>query len=245
VVALKAAALAGCGAFVAGTVTGWFVIHKESILVTSTDQPVVLRLVSGIFVLTVAAGTAGYATARWWHARTIPSKGRVGATGLGLLIAFVVAGAVVATLQPWSFPSANVVVVSPLIVGVNLAQHQVAGGLMVYGKDNSAVAYLRTTRGKWVEAAIPQSAEAAVYQEIPVSAGATYTQGEIARAIGGRQEGALWRRTERLWFVVGVMGSWTAALAVAQRRRWRNAPWPASVGNDTVQAIARALARLG
>lgn len=148
VVALKATALAGCGAFATGVASGWFVLHKESILVTSTDQRVVLTLVSGVFALTVGAGTAGYATARWWHARTIPSKGRVGASGLGLLLALVVAGAVVATLQPWSFPSANVAVASPLVVGLDLAQHQVSGGLMVYGKDNTVVVYLRTTRGE-------------------------------------------------------------------------------------------------
>ena len=158
VVALKAAALAGWGAFVGGAAAGWFVLHTMPSLVTSTDQPVVLSLVGGVFALTVATGTAGYAAARWWHARTIASQGRVRATGIGLVLALVVAGGAVGALQPWSFPSAHVVVASPLVVGEYLAQHQVTGGVMVYGKDNTAVVYLHTTQGKWIEAAIPPSA---------------------------------------------------------------------------------------
>ena len=243
VVALKAAALAGGGAFVAGAAVGWFVLHTMPSLVTSTDQRVVFSLVGGVFALTVATGTAGYATARWWHARTIPSKGRVRATGVGLVLALVVAGGAVAALQPWSFPPAHVVVVSPLVVGEYLAQHEVTGGLMVYGEDNTAVAYLHTTLGKWIEAAIPPSAIATVYQEIPVSPRVTYTQGGIARGIGGGQQDALRNGTEWLWLMVGVMGAWTVACAVAQRRRWRHAPWPAPVTDDTLQAIERAHVR--
>ncbi len=238
-VALKLGALAGFGAFVAGAVVGWFVLHTMPILVTSTDQRVVLSLVGGVFALTVAAGTAGYVTARWWHARTISSKGRVRATGVGLVLALVGAGGVAATLQPWSFPSANVVVVSPLVAGAYLAQHRVTGGLIVYSKDSTAVAYLHTTRGRWIEAAIPQSAEAAVYDEIPVSAGITYTQGAIAREIGGGQRAALRNGTEWLWLMVGFLGVWTAVGTVAQRRRWRDAPWLAPITSDTLQAIAR------
>jgi len=221
------------------------VLHTMPSLVTSTDQPVVLSLVGGVFALTVATGTAGYATARWWHARTIPCKGRVRAVGVGLVLALLGAGGAVAALQPWSFPSARVVVVSPLVVGEYLAQHQVAGGLMVYGKDNTAVAYLHTSQGRWIEAAIPPSAIATVYQEIPISPHVTYTQGRVAREIGGGQQDALRNDTEWLWLIIGVMGAWAVACAVAQRLRWRNAPWPAPVTDDTLRAIERAHARLG
>src|ERR1700680_4371890 len=85
VVALEASALAGCGAFAAGVASGWFVLHKMPTLVTSSDQRVVLTLVGGVFALTVTAGMAGYVTARWRHARTIPFLGRIGATGSGFL----------------------------------------------------------------------------------------------------------------------------------------------------------------
>ena len=135
--------------------------------------------------------------------------------------------------------------VSPLVAGAYLAQHHVTGGLIVYSKDSTAVAYLHTTPGRWIEAAIPQSAEAAVYNEIPISADITYTQGTIAREIGGGQQAALRNGTEWLWLMVGVLGVWTAVGAVAQRRRWRDAPWLAPITSDTLQAIARAHARLG
>ena len=233
---------AGCGAFVAGAAVGWFVLHQMPTLVTLSDQGVVLSLVVGVFVLTLAAGTAGYATARWWHARSIPSRGRVRALGVGLLLVVAAAGGVMATLQPWRFPSADVLVVSPLAAGEYLAQHQVVGGLIVYQND-APVAYLRTALGTWVEAAISRSAVLAVDQGIPASPG--YTTEGIAREIGDGQPGALRTGTEWLWLLVGVMGAWTAALAVVQRRRWRQAPWPAPVASDTLRAMARASAGLG
>ena len=180
VVALEASALAGCAAFVAGVASGWLVLRTVPTLVTSSDQRVVLTLVGGVFALTVIAGTAGYATARWRHARTIPSRGRVGARGPGLLVALLGAGGVLLTVQPWHFPPTNVVSVSALRVGEYLALHQVVGGAVLFGKGNTPVAYLHTTGGSWVEATLPQSAVAAVVDEIGVSPDMTYTRGDVA-----------------------------------------------------------------
>jgi len=239
---MKAAGLAGCGAFMAGAAVGWLVLNQMPTLVTVTDQRVVLTLVGGLFVLTAIAGTAGYATARWWHARSIPSRGRVRATAVGTLVALVAAGGVVASVQPWCFPSAHVLVVSPLAAGEFLAQHQVVGGLVVSSND-APVAYLRTAMGTWIEAAISRSAVMAVDQAIPAASG--YTPESIAREVGDGQQGALRTGTEWLWLVVGVMGAWAAALAVVQRRRWRQAPWPAPVASDTLRAMARAYSGLG
>lgn len=243
--ALEAAALAGSGAFVAGVIGGWFVLHRIPTLVTSSDQRVVLTLVGGVFALTVTAGAAGYATARWRHARTIVSRGRVGAWGIGLLFAFTAAVGVLGSMQPWWFPSTTVHSVSALRAGEYLAQHQVAGGSVLFGKANIPVAYLRTTGGSWVEATIPPSAVAAVDQEISLSSGTMYTRSDIAGAIGGGQQRAVRARAERLWSVVGVMAVWTALSVSAQRRRWRGAPWLAPIAEDTLRAIARAHAELG
>jgi len=207
-----------------------------------TDQRVVLTLVGGFFALTAIAGTAGYATARWWHTRSIPSKGRVRATGVGILLALLAAGGVVASVQPWRFPPAHLLVVSPLAAGEYLEQHQVVGGLIVYQND-ARVAYMRTAMGTWIEAAISRSAVMAVDQAIPASPG--YTPGGIGREIGDGQQGALGTDTEWLWLVVGVMGAWAAMLAVVQRRRWHQAPWAAPVANDTLRAMARAYTGLG
>jgi len=244
-VALEAAALAGSGAFVAGVVGGWFVLRQIPTLVTSTDQRVVLTLVGGVFAMTVTAGTAGYASARWRHARTIVSRGRVRASGIGLLFALVAAAGVLGSMQPWRFPATTVVSVSALRAGEYLAQHQVAGGSVLFGKENIPVAYLRTTGGNWVEATIPQSAVAAVDQEISLSSHTMYTSGDIAEAIGGGQQRAVRARAEWLWSVVGVVAAWTALSVSAQRRRWRGAPWLAPIAQDTLRAIARAHAELG
>ncbi len=243
-VALEAAAMAGSGAFITGAVVGWFVLNAMPTVVTLTDQRVVLTLVGGIFALTVAAGTAGYAIARWRHRHSIISKGRVRATGVGLLVALVGAGVSVTTLQPWWFPSAHVLVVPPLVAGEYLALHEVTGGLVFDGKDDVPVLYLQTTRARWIDAAIPQSAVLAVEQAILAAHGLPYTPGQVALGVGGGQQGALRSRAEWLWFVVGVVGAGTVVLAIAQRRQWRNAPWPAPVAADTVRAIARAQDRL-
>ena len=111
-VALKASALAGCAAFATGVASGWLVLRTMPTLVTSSDQRVVLTLVGGVFALTVTAGTAGYASARWRHGRTIPAHGRIGARGPGLLMALLAAGGVLLTVQPWHFPPTSVVSVS-------------------------------------------------------------------------------------------------------------------------------------
>ena len=243
--ALEAATLAGSGAFVAGVVGGWFVLHKIPTLVASTDQRVVLTLVGGVFALTAMAGAAGYATARWHHARTIVSRGRVGASGIGLLFAFIAATGVLASMQPWRFPSTTVHSVSALRAGEYLAQHQVAGGSVLFGKENIPVAYLRTTGGIWVEATIPQSAVAAVDQEISLSSETMYTRSDVAEAIGGGQQRAVRTRAERLWLAVGAMAVWTVLSVSTQRRRWRGAPWLAPIAEDTLRAIARAHAELG
>ena len=245
VVALEAATLAGSGAFVAGVVGGWFVLRKIPTLVTSTDQLVVLTLVGGVFALTVTAAVAGYATARWRHARTIVSQGRVGASGIGLLFALIAATGVLSSVAPWGFPSTNVLAVSALRAGEYLAQHQVAGGSVLFGNENIPVAYLRTTGGDWVEATIPQSAVAVVDQEISLSSGTTYTRSDIAEAIGGGQQRAVRARATWLWLVVGAMAAWTALPVSAQRRRWRGAPWLAPIAEDTLRAIAQAHAELG
>ncbi len=238
--ALKAATLAGCGAFVAGVVLGWFVLHKIPTLVISTDQGVVLTFVGGVFALTIAAATACYATVRWRHARSIPSEGSVRATGVGLLIALTAIGGVVVTIQPWGLSTTNVLVVSALGAGEYLAQQHVAGGSVVFGKGNTPVVYLHTTRGTWVEATIPQSAVSAVDQDISMSHGVMYTQSEIALGIGGRQQNAIRARTEWLWILVAMMGAWTGVSAFAARRRWRDAPWLAPISADTLQAMVRA-----
>ena len=236
-VALKVAALAGGGAFAAGAVAGWFVLHKVSSIVILTDQGVVLALAGGVFALTVAAAVAGYATARWRHARSIPAKGRIGAKGVGFLLALVATVGIAAAFAPWSFPSANVLAVSPLALGLYLAQGEVVGGLVVYSKDNEAIAYLKTNRDQWVAATIPRSAVAVVDQDI--ASGITFPQGEIARAVGDGQQAALRADRERLWLWVGAMAVWAAAVGVVQRHRWRNAPWPAPVAGDTLRSMVR------
>lgn len=238
-VALEASALAGCGAFVTGAASGWLVLRTMPTLVTSSDQRVVLTLVGGVFALTVTAGTAGYATARWRHARTIPSRGRAGAGGPGILIALLAAGGVLLTVQPWHFPPTNVVSVSAFRVGEYLALHQVAGGAVLFGKGNTPVAYLQTAGGSWVEATLPQSAVAAVVDEISVSPGMMYTRGDVAQGIGARQQRAIRGRTEWLWLAVGAAGASAALCTFAERRRWRNAPWLAPITDDTVRAMAR------
>jgi len=243
-VALEAAALAGCAAFAAGAASGWFVLHKTPTLVTSSDQRVVLTLVGGVFALTVTAGTASYVTARWRHARTIPSRGRVGATGSALLLALTAVGGVLVTGQPWRFPSTNVVSISTLRAGEYLALHEVSGGAVLYGKGNIPVAYLHTTMGTWIETMLPQSAVAAVVQDISASPGITYTSAQIAQGIGGSQQRVIRERTEWLWLLVGGMGAWTAVLGFAQRRRWRDAPWLAPIADDTMMAMERAQAAL-
>jgi len=244
VVALEAAALAGCGAFVAGAASGWFVLRKTPTLVTSSDQRVVLTLVGGVFALTVTVGTASYVTARWRHARTIPSLGRVGAMGSALLLVLTAVGGVLVTVQPWRFPSTDVVSASTLRAGEYLALHEVTGGAVLYGKGNTPVAYLRTTMGTWIEAMLPQSAVAAVVHDISVPPGITYTRAQIAEGIGGSQQRAIRERAEWLWLLVGGTGAWMAVLGFAQRRRWREAPWLAPIADDTVRAMARAQAGL-
>lgn len=244
VVALEASALAGGGAFAAGVAGGWFVLHRMPTLVTSSDQRVVLTLVGGVFALTVTVGAAGYVSARWRHARTIPLLGRVGATSSALLVALIAVGGVLITVQPWRFPSTNVVSVSTLRAGEYLALRQVAGGAVLYGTANIPLAYLRTTTGTWVEARLPQRSVAAVVQDLSVSPIVTYTRGQIARGIGGSQQDAIRQRTEWLWLMIGVMGVSTAVLGSAERRKWREAPWLAPIADDTVRAMARAQAGL-
>ncbi len=242
-VALKTAVLAGCGAFAAAAIVGWFLLHMMPTVVTVTDQRVVLAIVGGAFALTVATGTAGYFTARWRHAHSIPAKGMIGARAVGLLVAIVAVGSVVMALQPWRFPSANVRSVSPLVLGEYLAQGQVAGGLVVYAKDDEAVAYLQTNLRQWIAATIPQTAAVAVNQEI--SKGLTYSRGAVATEVGDGQQGALRTGSERLWLVIGAMGLWAVAVGVIQRYRWRDAPWPAPVASDTLRSMVRFYARQG
>ncbi|HYA69295.1 MAG TPA: hypothetical protein VED63_11235 [Acidimicrobiales bacterium] len=236
-VALKGAALAGGGAFAAGGVVGWFVLHTASPIVTWTEQGVVLALVGGVFALTVVGALAGYTTVRWLHARSIPAKGRIHAKGVGLLLALVASMGVVAALAPWRFPSATVVVVSPLELGVYLSQGEVVGGLVVYGTDNDAVAYMKTSPGQWVAATIPRSAVAIVDEDI--AGGIAYTEGELARIVGNGQQAALRTGTERLWLWVGAMASWAVVAGFVQRRQWQSAPWSAPVARGTLRSLVK------
>ena len=242
-VARRAGALAACGAPIAGIACFVFLLRAMPGVVIVTSEHQIGWLVGGVIAMAVATVFAGYALARWRHSVSIPAKGEIRAKGLGLLLALVAAGGVALAIAPWWFPSAKVVVVPPLVLGQDLAQGDVVGGLVVSIPHHEPVAYVKRNQGAWVAATISPSAVGTVGHHIPRTI--TFTRDEIAREVGDGQQSALRADVERLWLVVGVMVILGVAAMVIQRRRWRSAPWPAPVPEDTQRAMARVYAQHG
>jgi hypothetical protein len=242
-VARRAGALAAPGALLAGIAITVFLVRAMPAVVIVTTEYEIAWLAAGVVALMVATAFAGYALARWRHSVSIPANGETRSKGVGLVLAVLAAGGVALAMAPWWFPSAKVLDVEPLALGQYLAQPGVVGGLVVSMPHHEPVAYVKTKQGLWVASTISPSVVGAVEQHIPRTA--TFTRGEVAREVGNGQQSALRTDVERLWLVVGAMAIFGVAIMVVQRRRWRSAPWPAPVADDTVQAIARVYAHRG
>jgi len=242
-VARRAGALAACGGLAAGVGVMVFLLRAMPIVVMVTSEHQIAWLGGGILALCIVVAIAGYGVARWRHSTAIPARGEIRAKGVGLLLAVVAALGVVAATGPWSFPSATVTGVAPVVLGLDLSQGDVVGGAIVASPHHEPVVYLKTRSGAWVSASIGPGAVGAVTHDL--AGKVPYTAGEVARMVGNAQQGALHTDVERLWLVAGAMALLAVVAIVIERRRWRSAPWPAKVADDTVRAVARVYAQAG
>jgi hypothetical protein len=222
-VALGAGVLTLSLTLVASIAIVWVCLARMPTLVLSASRAPVLEFVSAAGAVALLAAVASYATARWVHARSIPARGKTGAVRVGLLMSLVAIAGLLGAIRPWSFPSANVLVVPPLVAAQYIILHEATGGMVIY-RDDTPVAYVQTAAGKWVEASVPPSATDVVVTGLPTSGPASTLNGVVV-GIGGPQLAALRAVRDRLWFVAGALALWAAVAGVVQRRLWRRGPW--------------------
>lgn len=233
-IALGSAAQAGAAAFVLGGVAEWYCLHETPPLVLSAHQGVTLSLVGAVFVLALVGGLAGYVSARLSHPRSIRYRGKIRASGVGLVLMCIVGAGLALSLRPWSFPSVRVVVVPPLKAALYLERHDVTRGEIVY-QDDKQVGYLQTNLGQWIETTVAPSAIATVIDDIPMTG--LMSPEQVLQAIGDGSPRALKVAMERLWIFVGVLMIWVVVATTIQRRLWRKAPWPVPGPKDASEAI--------
>jgi len=139
--------------------------------------------------------------------------------------------------EPWSFPSARVTGVPPIVLGLHLAQGDVVRGAIVSFSHHEPIAYVQTRAGRWLAASIAPGSVGVIEHEL--AGAAAFTRDQVAQAVGDGQPGAWHADGERCWVIVGLTALAATPAMVIQRRRWRSGPWPAAVAENTVQAIAR------